>query len=62
MRGAVMADARDIQDNIEHYRMLLSLFMTDDTRRTVERLLARAEAQLDMVNSAAREGPFVRDN
>jgi hypothetical protein len=62
MRGAVMADARDIQDNIEHYRMLLSLFMTDDTRRTVERLLANAEAQLDIANSAAREGPFVRDN
>jgi hypothetical protein len=62
MRGAVMADARDIQDTIEHYRLLLSLFMTDETRQTVERLLASAEAQLDMINSAAREGPFARDN
>jgi hypothetical protein len=60
-RGAVMEDATGIRSNIEHYRTLLSLFITDETRQTLERHLAKAKAQLELVNNAARDGPFPRD-
>ncbi len=41
-----MEEAPLILSNIEHYRTLLNLYMTDETRQTVQRLLARAECQL----------------
>jgi hypothetical protein len=44
----VMEDAAVARSNIEHYRTLLNLFMTDETRQAVERLIARAQAQLEM--------------
>jgi hypothetical protein len=46
-----MDDPTAILSNIEHYRALLSLYMTDETRQTVQRFLAKAEAELDCANA-----------
>jgi hypothetical protein len=49
--GAIMDDPTAIRSNIEHYRALLNLYMTDETRQTVERFLAKAKAELDCANA-----------
>jgi hypothetical protein len=57
-----MDHTTDIEANIEHYRELLNLYMTPETRQTIERLLAKAEGELETLRSAAREGPSVSGN
>ena len=52
-----MEYAADIESTIEHYRRMLSLFMKPETRQTLERLLAKAEAEQALLRSAEREGP-----
>ncbi len=48
-----------IRSNIEHYRALLTLFVTDETRLALERLLAKAQAQLEQtdLSDMARSSP-----
>lgn len=47
-----MEDPTAIRSNIEHYRALLNLYMTDETRQTVQQFLARAEAELNWANAS----------
>jgi len=57
MRGAIMEHAADIESKIEHYRGLLVLFMTSQTRQAVERLLDQAETDLAKLRRARQYGP-----
>jgi len=52
-----MEHAADIESKIEHYRGLLVLFMTSQTRQAVERLLDQAETDLAKLRRARQYGP-----
>lgn len=45
-----------IRMNIAHYRALLKRDIDDEKRSTVERLLAEAEANLELAQAANRDG------
>ncbi len=48
-------DPHIIQLNIRHYQELLKLYCTEETRRQVVKLLARAQEQLPLALTEAHE-------
>jgi hypothetical protein len=61
MRSAIMDHASDVQSTLDHYRTLQSIFMADETRQAVERLLAKAKVRFATVDDVARGSPFAGD-
>ncbi len=51
----MMEDPHIIRLNIRHYRELLNLHSTEETRQQVLKLLARAQEQLPLAMAEAHE-------